>query len=184
MFGPLGYIAIVAFLVAAGLLVRWAAARRRLMEDAHIEYAERVETKAGTIKGVDETVFERIYVSAHEPRWALYAAASLIAAIAVTPPAFVGLVHLWPILIMPLEQGRWYDPGFYPWMFYMFFGICAIWAGCAGVAARLHHQRAPEPFNAALARARGEPLEDIVIPRKRPAWAKKVRPDPPKSGAK
>jgi hypothetical protein len=183
MLGPFGYVGLAAFFVALGLFVRWAAARRRLMEEARLEYEERVETKPKTIKGVDGPSFEQLYVGAHEPRWALYAAGALIAAIAVTPPAFIGLVQLWPILIMPLEQGRWYDPGFYPWMFYMFFGICAIWAGCAGVAARLHHERAPEPFNAALARARGEPLENIIIPRKRPAWAKKVRPNPKKDGS-
>ncbi|MFT6461098.1 MAG: hypothetical protein ACJA0Y_000594, partial [Maricaulis maris] len=39
------------------------------------------------------------------------------------------------------------------------------------VVARIHHARTPENFNPALARARGEPLDEVAIPRKRPKWA-------------
>ncbi len=174
---PLFLAAVIGLVAAAAFFVRWIASRRRLMEDARIEYADRCETKPKTVKGVDAATFERLYVAAYEPRWALYVAGTLVLAIAVTPPAAMGLVALWPILVLGLEAGPWYDVGYYPWMFYMFFGFCAVWALCGFVMARLHHARRPESFNPALARARGEPLDDVVIPRKRPKWAVKARPD-------
>lgn len=174
---PLFLAAVIGLLAAAAFLIRWVASRRRLMEDARIEYAERCDTKPKTVKGVDAATFERLYVAAYEPRWALYIAGALVLAILVTPPAALGLVALWPILVLGLEAGPWYDEGYYPWMFYMFFGFCGIWALCGFLMARLHHARRPEPFNPALARARGEPLDDVVIPRKRPKWAVKARPE-------
>lgn len=175
---PFALAALTALVAAAAFLVRWVAARRRLMEDARIEYAERCESKPATVKGVDAATFERIYVKAYEPRWALYVAGTLILAVAITPLAALALVALWPIVVMGLDGGPWYDEGYYPWMFYMFFGFCLIWALCGAVMARIHHARAPEPFVPALARARGEPFDDIVIPRKRPKWAVKALPDP------
>lgn len=173
MYGPFGYAAIVALVVSAALLLRWLASRRFLIGEARIEYEERRLTKPRTVKNVSEDAFERLFVAAHERRWALYTAAALIAAVIVSPPAFILLTALWPILVMALEEGPWYDAGHYPWMFYMFFGLCGVWAGCGFLAARLFHARAPEPFNAALARARGEPLEDTPLPQKRPDWAKR-----------
>jgi len=170
--------AIVGLIAAAAFFIRWFAARRLLMEDARIEYRERCESKPGTVRGVDSDTFERIYVSAHEPRWALYAAGTLLLAIAITPAAGIGLMAFWPIVVMGLDGGPWYDVGYYPWMFYMFFGMCGFWAACAFVMARIHHARSPETFIPALARARGEPLDDVVIPRKRPKWAVQARPDP------
>lgn len=182
MFESFSLTVALTLIIAAGFAVRWLAARRRLMEDARLEYAERQSSKPGTIRGVDAETFERIYVAAYEPRWALYIAFAIIAAIAVTPLAAIALVSLWPILVMPLDGGPWYEPGYYPWMFYMFFGFCGIWALAGAVVARLHHARAPEPFNPALARARGEPLDDVVIPRPRPKWARQARPDPGSAG--
>ena len=175
---PFALAALIGLIAAAAFAIRWAAARRRLMEDARIEYQERCETKPKTVKGVDEATFERIYVAAYEPRWALYIAGALLMAIAITPLAALGLVAFWPIIVMGLDGGPWYDEGYYPWMFYMFFGFCGIWALCGFVMARIHHARRPEPFNPALARARGEPLDDVVIPRARPKWAVKARPNP------
>ena len=183
MDSPFAYAAIIALIAAAAFFIRWIASRRRLMEDARIEYAERCESKPKTVKGVDAATFERIYVSAHEPRWALYIAGALLLAILVTPPAAFALVWLWPFIVMMLDGGPWYDVGYYPWMFYIFFGMCAIWALTGAVVARIHHARAPEAFNHALARARGEPLDDVVIPRKRPKWAVKARPNPGGSAA-
>lgn len=127
--------------------------------------------QAGNGEGVDAATFERIYVSAHEPRGALYIAAALVLAVVITPFAGVGLIALWPYIVMMLDGGPWYDVGYYPWMFYMFFGLCGCWAFAGAVVARIHHARTPENFNPALARARGEPLDEVAIPRKRPKWA-------------
>lgn len=179
---PLILAAILGLVAAAAFFIRWIASRRRLMEDARAEYRERCESKPATVKGVDDVTFERLYVAAYEPRWSLYIAFTLILAIVVTPAAGIGLMALWPILVLGLEAGPWYDVGYYPWMFYMFFGICGVWALCGFVVARIHHARAPEAFIPALARARGEPLDDVVIPRKRPKWAVRAVPDPRNSG--
>jgi hypothetical protein len=176
MYGPFAPAAIIALIASFVFLVRWALARRQLSADAGLEFEERSIDKQATIKGVSKPAFVKLYVSAHEPRWALYAAAALVSAILMTPVAAIGLVQLWPLIVMTLDGGPWYDVGYYPWMFYMFFGMCAVWAICAAVCARILHARAPEPYQAALARARGEPLENVKIPHKRPEWAKKARP--------
>ncbi|WP_297735774.1 hypothetical protein [uncultured Maricaulis sp.] len=174
MSNPFLYAAAAALIAAAAFFLSWLAARRSLMEDARSEYAERCESKPATIKGVDERTFERLYVSAHEPRGALYIALALVVAVVITPPAGIGLIALWPYIVMLLDGGPWYDVGYYPWMFYMFFGLCGCWAFAGAVVARIHHARTPENFHPALARARGEPLDDVVIPRKRPKWAVKA----------
>lgn len=174
MSNPFLYAAAAALIAAAAFFLRWLAARRSLMEDARSEYAERCQSKPATVKGVDEQTFERLYVSAHEPRGALYIALALIVAVAITPAAGIGLIALWPYIVMLLDGGPWYDVGYYPWMFYMFFGLCGCWAFAGAVVARIHHARTPENFHPALARARGEPLDDVVIPRKRPKWAVKA----------
>ena len=170
------YAALSAIIAALVLFGYWFHHRRKLNAEAQEEWVDRSETRTKTVKGVDRAHFLKIYIAAHEPRWALYASGTLLIALLTTPVIGVGLMMLWPIFVMGLDGGPWYDVGYYPWMFYMFFGMCLSWASVAFVMARMHHLRRPEPFNAALARARGEPLDDVVIPRKRPAWAKKVRP--------
>jgi len=179
--------ALLIFTICAALFSRWLAARINLADDARTEYAERVATKPATIKGVDEAVFVKLYVGAHEPRWALYMPIALLSATLSTPLAAIALVAFWPVFTSTLDGGPWYDVGYYPWMFYMFFGFCGLWALCAAIVARIHHARAPEAFQPALARARGEPLDDVVIKRARPKWAVKARPNPtpdPKPEAK
>jgi hypothetical protein len=176
MYGPFAPAAIIAVVASLLFFMRWALARRQLTTDAKLEFEERSLDKQATIDGVSKQTFVTLYVSAHEPRWALYAAAALISAIVMTPLAAIGLVQLWPLIVMTLDGGPWYDVGYYPWMFYMFFGMCAVWAFCAAVCARVLHARAPEPYQAALARARGEPLDNVKLPRKRPEWAKKAHP--------
>ncbi len=174
----LSIIALLIFTVAAALLSRWVAARINLTADARTEYGERLLTKPGTIKGVEEAVFVKLYVAAHEPRWALYIPLALLSAALATPLVAIALTAFWPVFTSMLDGGPWYDVGYYPWMFYMFFGFCGLWALCAAIVARIHHARAPEAFQPALARARGEPLDDVVIVRPRPKWAVKARPDP------
>ncbi len=166
------------FTVCASMLSRWLAARIALTGEARTEYGERLLTKPGTIKGVEEAVFVKLYVAAHEPRWALYIPIALLAATLSTPVLAIALTAFWPVFTSMLDGGPWYDVGYYPWMFYMFFGFCGLWALCAAVVARIHHARAPEAFQPALARARGEPLDDVVIVRPRPKWAVKARPNP------
>ncbi|WP_339746401.1 hypothetical protein [uncultured Maricaulis sp.] len=171
-------VALIIFTISASLFSRWLAARINLTADARTEYGERLLTKPGTIKGVEEAVFVKLYVAAHEPRWALYIPIALLSAALSTPLLAIALTAFWPVFVSTLDGGPWYDVGYYPWMFYMFFGFCGLWALCAAIVARIHHARAPEAFQPALARARGEPLDDVVIVRPRPKWAVKARPDP------
>ncbi|WP_300530919.1 hypothetical protein [Maricaulis sp.] len=178
MYDPLYYAAAILTAVAALLLARWYFGRRQIATEAREDWEVRQERSPGTIKGVDQETFEGIFIAAHEPRWSLYAAGTLFGVIIISPIAGVFLMWVWPLFTSMLDGGPWYDVGYYPWMFYMFFGMVALWAGVGFVASRLFYARRPEEFRAALARARGEPLDDVVIPRARPAWARRVRPDP------
>jgi hypothetical protein len=184
MYDPLYYAAAILSAVALALLVRWFFGRRQIAMEAREDWEARQERSPATIKGVDQSTFERIFISAHEPRWSLYAAGTLIGVILISPLAGVFLMWAWPAFTSMLDGGPWYDVGYYPWMFYMFFGMVALWAGVGFVASRLFYARRPEHFRAALARARGEPLDDVELPRKRPAWAKRARPDPKPSNEK
>lgn len=175
MGNPFVVAAVMAAIAAAGLLLRWLFAVGPLRKEARREYAERQGDRAHTIKDVSEAEFVRIYMGGYAPRWAVYAAGALLGAIVITAPAVVGLVGLWNWLLAVTGAGDIFAPGYYPWMFYMFFGLVGAWAFCGFVAARLHHARAPEPFQAALMRARGESLDDVEIKRPRPKWAKRVR---------
>ena len=176
---PLVYAGWFAAIVILFLLLRWAWARRTLKAEAVEDYAQRRLDRAGTIRNVSAEAFERLFVAAYEPRWALYAAGALAGAAALTYPAIFLLANLWIWGFEASGAGPWFDVGYYPWMFYIFFGLVAIWAICAAVAARLHHLRQPEGFQAALARARGEPLDDVKLPRPRPKWARRAVPNPP-----
>jgi len=174
MTDPFLIAAILALLAATGLLVRWFVATASLRRDAREEYAGRLIDRAHTIEGVDEAGFVRIYVDGYAPRWTVYAAIALIAAILITAPAVMGLLGFWNWITGFVSASDVFAPGYYPWMFYMFFGLVGAWALCGFVAARFHHQRAPEGFNAALMRARGEPLDQVEIKRTRPKWARRA----------
>lgn len=167
----------VALIVSGILGLRWALARATLSKDAHEEYAARSVDRPATVAGVDEAAFCRIYVSANEPRWALYAAAALIGAIVLTGPALILLNAIWEGVRITMGGGRVFEPGYYPWMFFMLFGMVGAWAISAMVAASLYYRRAPEGFEAAMMRARGQPIEDVEIRRRRPKWARRARPD-------
>lgn len=174
MINPFAVAGILAAATAVLFLVRWFVAVAGLRRDARFEYSARKGDRPQTITGVDEDLFVKIYVDGHAPRWTLYAAATLISAILITPFALYGLFAFWDWIIVVLDAGEWFAPGYYPWMFYLFFGLIGAWALCGYVAARFHHRRAPEAFQAALMRARGEPLDDVVIRRGRPKWARRA----------
>lgn len=174
MINPFVIAALVAVLAVILLVLRWGLAVQSLSADARAEYAGRQADRPHTIESVDAGTFVRIYVDAYAPRWTLYASLALLGAIAITPPALLGLVAFWDWIIAVLGTSDVFAPGYYPWMFYMFFGLVGAWALCGFLAARLHHRRAPEAFQAALMRARGESLDDVVIRRQRPKWARRA----------
>jgi len=155
--------------------VRWFVSIAGLRRDAAEEYSGRQLDRAQTIEGVSEAEFIRIYVDGYSPRWTVYAALALISAILITPFAITGLLAFWDWVTAYVNASDVFAPGYYPWMFYLFFALVGAWAFCGFVAARFHHKRAPEGFNAALMRARGEPIDDVVIRRARPKWARRAR---------
>ena len=172
------FIALFSFCVAGLFAVRWFLAVRSLKRDARAEYAERSVSKPASIANVSETDFIGVYVASFQPRWALYAAGALASAVVATPAVllFVTGVYegLWQLAGAPAWAGR---TG-YVFMFTLFFGTVFLWALIGGAFARLHHKRTPEPFTHALARARGEPIPESGGYRRRPAWARRARPDP------
>jgi len=155
-------------------LARWILAVRSLKEDARAEYATRVADKPRTINGVSEADFVDLYVKSFQPRWTLYAAAGVLAALLVSPPALIAVPALYDALWRSGGAPEWGGRTGYVFMFSLFFGIVFVWASVAAIFARLHHMRSPEPFNHALARARGEPIEDTGW-RPRPKWARHIQ---------
>ena len=171
--------AAVIIVFAFACVVRFGLARHALLGDAHDEYRTRERDKPATIKGIERAQFVQIYLSSHLPRWTLYTAGGVMAALLITPLAVMIVVGVYTLLWTLSGAPDWGDRTGYVYMFSVFFGLCFIWAGVAAIAARLLHQRRPEPFHHALARARGEPIEGNPNWRRRPKWARKVRPDPP-----
>jgi hypothetical protein len=174
-------IQILAGLVAVfGLvnLARWALAVHSLRGDAADEYATRQRNKPATITGVSQTDFVRLYVASFQPRWTLYAAGAAAAVLVVSPAALIltpmAYEQIWQMNGAP----EWGNRTGYVFMFSLMFALCFIWALVAAAFARLYHQRTPEPFHHALARARGEPIPEETAWRRRPKWARKVRPNP------
>ncbi|HAQ34116.1 MAG TPA: hypothetical protein DCQ53_01955 [Alphaproteobacteria bacterium] len=165
--------------LAASLLlaVRWGLARLSLTRDAREEYAARGVDRPATIAGISEPDFIRIYVSANEPRWALYAAGALLGAIVLTFPGLVILHTIWEGVRAATGASDVFAPGYYPWMFFMAFGLVGTWAISGMIAASLYYRRAPENFEVAMMRARGQPIEEVEIRRRRPKWARRARPD-------
>lgn len=150
---------------------------RSLTRDARDEYADRVATKPGSVKGLDEEGFVRLYVKSFAPRWAFYLAAGCAIAVALAPVALVIIPAGYEQIWRATGAADWAGRGGYVFMFTVFFGVVAFGAFPAFLLARLHHTRAPEPFTHALARARGEPIPEETGWRRRPKWARRARPD-------
>lgn len=150
---------------------------RALSADAREEYADRTATKPATVRGVSQAEFTRLYVRSFAPRWAFYLAAGCVIAIGLSPVALVVIPALYDQIWRASGAHDWAGRGGYVFMFTVFFGVVAIGAFPAFLLARFHHTRAPEPFSHALARARGEPIPDETGWRRRPKWARRVRPD-------
>ncbi|HCY56820.1 MAG TPA: hypothetical protein DF715_15325 [Oceanicaulis sp.] len=150
---------------------------RALSADAREEYADRAATKPATVRGVSEGKFVSLYVKSFAPRWAFYLAAGCAIAIVLSPVALVIIPAIYDQIWRATGAHDWAGRGGYVFMFTVFFGVVAFGALPAFVLARLHHTRAPEPFTHALARARGEPIPEETGWRRRPKWARRVRPD-------
>lgn len=175
-------IALVA-LFSVATLVWWAIKVRALKIEAAEEYAARVTGKPGTVSGITEAEFVSIYVRSFQPRWALYGSGGAAAVLAVSPVALVTVPAVYDLIWQAGGAPDWGGTTGYVYMFVLFFGLVLIWALVAAYFARQHHVRTPEPFNHALARARGEPIPEDTGWRRRPKWARRARPDPQDRGA-
>jgi hypothetical protein len=177
----LSSIALVA-LFSLATLAWWAIKARALKAEAREEYAARLKDKPATIAGVSETDFVSLYFTSFQPRWALYGAGGSASVLAVSPLALVAVPAAYEVVWRAGGAPDWGGSTGYVYMFVLFFGLVLIWALVAAWFARRHHMRTPEPFNHALARARGEPLPEDTGWRRRPKWARRVRPDPGEGG--
>lgn len=170
-------IALVALFSAATLLW-WVIKVRALKAEAREEYAARVQEKPATVAGVSEERFKSLYVKSFQPRWALYGSGGAAAVLAASPVALIAVPSAYEAVWRAGGAPDWGGSTGYVYMFVLFFGLVLIWALIAAVFARRHHVRTPEPFNHALARERGEPLPEDTGWRRRPKWARRVRPGP------
>ena len=172
---------ILASLIAAFGVInlgRWFFAVQALRGDAVDEYKTREATKPGTIEGVSQQDFVSIYVSSFQPRWTLYAFGAAFAVLLVSPAALLLVPMAYDQIWQANGAPDWGGRSGYVYMFSLMFALCFIWAFVAAAFARLFHQRTPEPFNHALARARGEPLPEETTWRRRPKWARDIMPNP------
>jgi len=167
--------AIAAFVLVC--LIRWGLAVRALGADARAEYAERLRDKPGSVAGLSEAEFTSLYVRSFQPRWALYAAIAAGAALVVTPVALMIAGSAYELIWRSVGAPEWGGPIGYVYQFSLFFGSIAILAVIVGMVARVYWRRAPEPWTHAFARARGEPIPEETGWRRRPKWARRVRPD-------
>lgn len=156
----------------------WSVSVRSLKQDARAEYEERTSDRPSTIAGVNEAEFVAIYVRSFQPRWALYASGGAISVLVAGPVALIVISNIYTALWRAGGSVAWDGPSGYVFMFVLFFGVSLVAAVVAAGFARQFHRNAPEPFNHALARARGEPLPEETTWRRRPKWARRVRPDP------
>lgn len=106
-----------------------------------------------------KTAYVRAYKKVHAPRGVLYIASVFSAILVLTPLAFAFinsiLWTLWDSSDEPVEisirgggikenvESLTYEPGNMVWGFFTFFGILAIWALIAGVAARHFYRHSP-----------------------------------------
>lgn len=174
-------IALVA-LFSAACFIWWAFKRQALRREAREEYAQRAKNKPATVDGVSEAAFITLYAKSFEPRWALYGAGAAASVLAVSPIALFTVPAAYEAVWRAGGAPDWGGSTGYVYMFVLFFGLVLIWALVAAFFARMHHVRTPEPFNHALARARGEPLPEDTGWRRRPKWARRVRPDADEQG--
>jgi hypothetical protein len=159
-------------------LIRWFIAVQNLRADAAEEYVTRQSSKPATIEGVSEADFISLYVRSFQPRWTLYAFGASAAVLLVSPIALIVLPMAYEQIWLINGAPEWGNRTGYVYMFSLMFALCFVWAFVAAVFARLFHQRTPEPFHHALARARGEPLPEETSWRRRPKWARGIRPNP------
>lgn len=183
-YSSLAIIAALIVLFIVTCLIRWVLATRSLTEEAQAEFKTRQGEKPGTIKDVSEAEFTKLYVDSFRPRWTLYAAGGAAMALLISPVSMLVVPAIYDIFWRASGAPPWGDRTGYVYMFSLFFGLCFVWAVVAASAARLMHQRRPEPFHHALARARGEPIPEDTGWRPRPKWARKVRPTPSTDGTK
>ncbi len=167
---------IVGFILVC--LVRWTLAVRSLNQEAEAEYRTRQAEKPATILNVTQDEFRSLYVTSFQPRWMLYAAAGAGAALLASPPSMVLVPWAYDWIWRLSGAPEWGGRTGYVYMFSLFFSMTLIWALVAAIFARAFHRRTPEPFTHALARARGEPIPEDTGWRRRPKWARRVRPDP------
>ena len=144
------------FLLALGVAViatgfagvmRWRSARIEAPQ-AYAVWADRSGQEP-----VDEAVFVRAYLNVHGPRGQYYVLGAGLAAIIITPIAFIMLPGIWHLGWVASGEPAAYTPRMtLIWQFYMFFGLIGVWAGVAALAAYLFHARRPGPLDAEVKR--------------------------------
>ena len=158
-------------------LVRWVWASHSLKTDAEDEFAARGRDRPGTIDGVSKSDFVSLYVKAFQPRSAIYIFGAITSILLVSPFALTGVSLIYEQIWRARGAQEVEGAIGYVYMFSLAFGMALVAAIIVAAFAQVFHKRAPEPFNHALARARGEPLPDREY-RRRPKWARHIKPKP------
>lgn len=133
-------------------------AYRRLPKDASEDWDYQVSQNMQDLR-LTKPAYIRAYKKVHAPRGVLYIAGVFSSIFVLTPVAFA-LINsilwtLWDSSDEPVEisirgggikenvESLTYEPGNMVWGFFTFFGILAIWALIAGLAARHFYRNSP-----------------------------------------
>ncbi|MBB36576.1 MAG: hypothetical protein CME88_10820 [Hirschia sp.] len=96
--------------------------------------------------------FGSVYMRAHGPRPAIYAAAAWLTALLALPAAYLASERIYGIFWNSSGREADMDYGLAPWLFFMTLLVIAFWIVIAGIFARLYHHNKPKSLDKELAR--------------------------------
>ncbi|NNC38278.1 MAG: hypothetical protein EX271_07785 [Acidimicrobiales bacterium] len=172
---------IVAMAVLAAIFwLRTFLAYRRLPHEAAEDWDYQVSQNMHDLR-LTKDAYVRAYKKVHAPRSQLYIASVFTAIFVLTPVAFAFinsiLMTLWNSSDEPVQESvrgggireniesLTFEPGNMVWGFFTFFGIIAIWALIAALAARHYYRNAPGLMRDELIEERGafKPTDELTV---------------------
>jgi len=129
---------VIALTFAVRALIGW----QQVCRDARADY--NYKRANGMVPDVmTQETYEQIYRRVYAPRGPLHVAGAMLAILAATPLAMLGFEAGLNLIYNLSGQSRVIEPGYLVWQFFLFFGMIAVWAGIAYLAARRYHLTAP-----------------------------------------
>ena len=144
----------VMLLIAAVNAVRALLISARVGTEAREDFAYR-KKNAMIDPGVTEEAFIKAYRRSHGARGAIYGAATLFIAAALTPPMLALISISYEYLWRWNGQQRAFEPGYLVWQFILFGSVIAGWALIGHIGARFYYRNLPGSLETELAAQAG-----------------------------